>query len=84
MRTFAVSLFAARVNDESMKPTWILHSISADSWETESKRLFNEVLNDSLALSGLRFFFLTRKLILCMAGTIVTYELVLMQLHTTP
>lgn len=80
MRTFVVSLFAARVNDESMKPIWILRSISTDSWETELKRLFNGVVDNSVALSGLQFFFLTRKLILGMAGIIVTYELVLMQL----
>lgn len=81
VRTLVVSLFAARVNDESIKPIWILRSISADSWKTESKRLFNEVVNNSIALSGLQFFFLTRKLILSMAGTIITYELVLLQLH---
>lgn len=81
VRTLAVSLFAARVNDESTRPIWILRSISADSWKTESKRLFNEVVYNSVSLSGLQFFFLTRKLILSMAGTIITYELVLLQLQ---
>lgn len=36
---------------------------------------------NTVALSGDKFFFLTRKLILRMAGTIVTYELVLMQFN---
>lgn len=40
-----------------------------------------EVSNDTIALSGMKFFFLTRKLVLSVAGTIITYELVLIQFH---
>lgn len=83
IRLFIVALCAARINDESTKPIWILRSISGDSWKSESKRLLNEIIYNCVALSGLQFFFLTRKFILNMAGTIVTYELVLLQLQTT-
>lgn len=82
MRTFVVTLFAARINDESKKPIWILRSISGHSWRAESQRLFSEIVNNCVALSGLQFFFVTRDLILGMAGTIVMYELVLLQIQT--
>lgn len=81
LRTFAVSLFAARIHDESKKPIKILRAIPSSSWNTEAKRLFDDVLFNTVTLSGMEFFFLTRKLILRMAGTIVTYELVLMQFN---
>lgn len=45
------------------------------------KRFVEEVSNDTIALSGMKFFFLTRKLVLSVAGTIITYELVLIQFH---
>lgn len=81
MRTFAVSLFAARLNEESKKPIKVLRSIPSSSWNTEAKRLFDDVVFNAVALSGMEFFFLTRSLILKMAGTIVTYELVLLQFN---
>ncbi len=43
------------------------------------KRFCDEVTTDTVALSGMKFFFLTRKLVLSVAGTIITYELVLIQ-----
>lgn len=71
MRTFFVSLLASRVNDESKIPTMILHSVPSTLWCKETKRFRDEVVNNTVALSGLKFFFLTRKLILSVAGTIV-------------
>lgn len=71
LRSFFVSILAARVNDESKEPVWILRSLSSTSWKTESQRLYNGVVNNTVALSGMKFFFLTRNLILSMVGTIV-------------
>lgn len=45
------------------------------------KRFCEEVTTDIVALSGMKFFYLTRKLVLSVAGTIITYELVLIQFH---
>lgn len=71
VRTFCVSILAARVHDESKKPIRILHSIHSSVWNTETKRFRDEVVNNTVALSGMKFFFLTRTLILSVAGTIV-------------
>ncbi|CAO1403406.1 unnamed protein product [Diamesa serratosioi] len=80
-RTLAVSLYAASINDESKVPLEVFRTVSREDWCLEVKRFNEEVSNDTIALSGLRFFNLTRKLILSVAGTIVTYELVLIQFH---
>lgn len=81
MRTFAVSLFSARINDESEKPIKVLRTIPSHLWNEETKRFFGDILCKNVALSGLQFFFVTRKLILSVVGTIITYELVLFQFN---
>lgn len=73
MRTFAVSLLAAHVNDESRKPMKILRSVPSHQWNPEAKRFFDEVVCNKVALSGKEFFFITRKLILNMAGTAIVF-----------
>lgn len=70
-RTLAVSLYSAEINDESKKPLDVFRAVSRDDWGTEVKRFNEEVANDTIALSGNKFFFLTRKLVLSVAGTIV-------------
>ncbi|XP_055326857.1 gustatory receptor for sugar taste 64f-like [Sitodiplosis mosellana] len=79
MRAFLVAFTAAAVNDESTKSIRILRSVSSYSWNTETKRFFDEVKCGTVALSGMKFFYLTRKIILSVASAIVTYELILMQ-----
>lgn len=63
-RTVAVSLFASYVHDESRKPITVLRAIPRFSWCKEAFRFSEEVVNQTVALSGMRFFFLTRTLIL--------------------
>ena len=63
-RTLAVSLYASYIHDESKKPINILRAIPRHSWCKEAYRFSEEVVNDTVALSGMKFFFLTRRLIL--------------------
>lgn len=83
VRTLAVSLYSASVNDESRRPLDVFRSVSRRDWCVEVKRFNEEVANDTIALSGMKFFYLTRRLVLSVAGTIVTYELVLIQFNAT-
>ncbi|XP_031638769.1 gustatory receptor for sugar taste 64f-like [Contarinia nasturtii] len=83
MRAFVVSFCAACINDESKKPLKVLCAVPPYSWNNETKRFYEEVSNDTIALSGMRFFFLTRKLILSVCATIVTYELVLVNIYNS-
>ncbi|XP_030373432.1 gustatory receptor for sugar taste 64f [Scaptodrosophila lebanonensis] len=80
-RTLAVSLYSASVNDESRRTLRYLRCVPKESWCPEVKRFTEEVNSDFVALTGMKFFNLTRKLVLSVAGTIVTYELVLIQFH---
>uniref|UniRef100_A0A1I8MLZ4 Gustatory receptor n=1 Tax=Musca domestica TaxID=7370 RepID=A0A1I8MLZ4_MUSDO len=81
LRSLAVSLYSAAIYDESRKPLRVLRSVPKESWCLEVKRFASEISSDLVALSGMKFFHLTRKLVLSVAGTIVTYELVLIQFY---
>ncbi|XP_073836402.1 gustatory receptor for sugar taste 64f-like isoform X1 [Musca autumnalis] len=81
LRSLALSLYSAAVYDESRKPLRVLRSVPKESWCLEVKRFALEISSDLVALSGMKFFHLTRKLVLSVAGTIVTYELVLIQFY---
>jgi gustatory receptor len=70
-RTLAVSLYSAEINDASKKPLDVFRTVSREDWGVEVRRFNEEVANDHIALSGNKFFFLTRKLVLSVAGTIV-------------
>lgn len=46
----------------------VFRAVSRHDWCLEVKRFNEEVANDTIALSGMKFFFLTRKLVLSVAG----------------
>ncbi|XP_037946086.1 uncharacterized protein LOC119678365 [Teleopsis dalmanni] len=79
-RTAFVFYTAATINDESKAALGVLRRVPMKSWCEEVERLIYEMTSQTVALSGKKFYFLTRKLLLGMAGTIITYELVLLQL----
>ncbi|EDV97687.1 gustatory receptor for sugar taste 64a [Drosophila grimshawi] len=78
-RTACVFLTAATINDESKSALAVLRRVSSKNWCVEVERLIFQMSTQTVALSGKKFYFLTRKLLFGMAGTIVTYELVLLQ-----
>ncbi|CAF4830765.1 unnamed protein product [Pieris macdunnoughi] len=84
MRSLAVSLIAARVYSASKEPAFALYEIPPSMYCTEVQRFLDQVHGESVALSGLRFFQVKRGLVLTIAGTIVTYELVLLQFGIKP
>lgn len=106
-RTLAVSLYSAEIYDQSKKPIQVLRAVPNNSWRPEVRRFTEQVVNDTIAFTGMRFFYITRKLILAVCdklfciplafgdfilnigffqfqitGTIITYELVLVQFQT--
>jgi gustatory receptor len=70
---------ASSIHDESRKPLKILRSIPSEGWSAETDRFSQQLQSGCIALSGRKFFFLTRGIIITITGTIVTYELVLLQ-----
>lgn len=47
----------------------------------EVKRFADDIISNTVALSGMKFFNLTHKLILSIVGTIATYELFLLEIN---
>ncbi|XP_067643400.1 gustatory receptor for sugar taste 64e isoform X3 [Eurosta solidaginis] len=80
-RTLMLSLYSAEIHDESRRPLVAFRSVPSEFWCPELKRFSEEVTTDVVALSGMKFFYLTRSLVLSVAGSIVTYELVLLQFN---
>ena len=78
-RTSALFYFASSIHDESKRPLKILRTIPNEGWFNETQRFYQQVQDDYIALSGKKFFFITRGIIISIAGTVITYELVLFQ-----
>lgn len=72
-RTLALSLYSSRIYDESQKPLDVLRAVP--NWCVEVQRFGEHVVNDTVALTGMRFFFLTRKLILTVAGVLSLHKI---------
>ncbi|XP_073838971.1 gustatory receptor 5a [Musca autumnalis] len=81
VRTLAVMLYLAEVNDRSRDPLEIIKSVPTEAYYSVIERFVIEINAMSVTMTGLRYFDITRKLVLTVAGTIVTYELVLIQNH---
>ncbi|XP_047106494.1 gustatory receptor 5a for trehalose-like [Schistocerca piceifrons] len=80
-RTCAVSLSAARVYEKSHEPKRLLFLVHPKSYGVEVQRLLDQINSDEIALTGFNFFSITRTFMLTVAGTIVTYEIVLVQFN---
>uniref|UniRef100_A0A6P4FM26 Gustatory receptor n=1 Tax=Drosophila rhopaloa TaxID=1041015 RepID=A0A6P4FM26_DRORH len=80
-RTFILSLYSSSINDESKRPLVIFRLVPREFWCDELKRFSEEVQMDNVALTGMKFFRLTRGVVISVAGTIVTYELILLQFN---
>lgn len=74
-RTLAVSLYAASVHDESRRSLCYLRCIPKESWCPEAKRFAEEITSDLVALSGMKFFYLTRKLVLSVSTQLIPLKL---------
>ncbi|XP_076665650.1 gustatory receptor for sugar taste 64f isoform X2 [Andrena cerasifolii] len=80
-RTCAVTLFAARIHDNSKNALPYLYNCSASNYGIEAQRLQYQLATDDAVLTGLRFFSITRNFMLAVTGAIVTYEVVLLQFN---
>lgn len=55
---------AAEIHDSSQFPISICQSIPPAGWCVEMQRLLNQARSESVALSGMKFYHLTRQSIL--------------------
>uniref|UniRef100_A0A182NZ20 Gustatory receptor n=1 Tax=Anopheles dirus TaxID=7168 RepID=A0A182NZ20_9DIPT len=78
-RTLAMLLVASNIHVASLRPLNILRSVPMSCWTIDVQRFTQELLTSRNCLSGHGFFFLNRSVILAMAGTLITYELVMLK-----
>nr|WKF45114.1 gustatory receptor 6 [Podabrus annulatus] len=64
LRIVCVTLYGAWIYDESKEPMFILNSISTEFYNIEIKRFIDQIKYDTVALTGKKFFYVTRGLIL--------------------
>ncbi|XP_045450081.1 gustatory receptor for sugar taste 64f-like [Melitaea cinxia] len=81
IRFFTALLVAAKIHTASIEPVSSLYNVSTSSYCSEVQRFIEKINSDTVALSGLNFFYITRETVLSLIGTIVTYELVLLQFN---
>ncbi|XP_038116182.1 gustatory receptor for sugar taste 64a [Culex quinquefasciatus] len=79
VRTVTMFLCAARIHEAAKKPLDIVSKIPNTGWCVELDRFSTQLKSETVALSGMGFFHITRQLLFSMAGTIVTYELVMLK-----
>jgi gustatory receptor len=79
-RTFCVFFSAASINDAARRPYAILKDVPSQAMCLELERFASQARTEMLALSGMKFFHMTRHLILSVAGTLFTYDLAMLEL----
>ncbi|VEN59935.1 unnamed protein product [Callosobruchus maculatus] len=78
-RILCVCFFGSNVNEAAKKSLMFVYRAPNSPYYTEIDRLIRQISRESLTLNGLNFFQIKRNLFLKIAGSIVTYELVLVQ-----
>ncbi|KAJ1523353.1 hypothetical protein ONE63_001222 [Megalurothrips usitatus] len=80
-RTSAVSLLVSSVHENSRAMQDVLYCVCSEDYSEEVYRFLVQVTSEMVGFSGLKMFKVTRGLLLTVAGTILTYEVVLVQLN---
>ncbi|KAF7989890.1 hypothetical protein HCN44_008564 [Aphidius gifuensis] len=80
-RTMAVTFLTARIHDHSREALPAVYSCSSSYFTIEIQRLQQQLTSDEISLTGMKFFSITRSFILTIAGAIVTYEIILLQMN---
>ncbi|CAG9858368.1 unnamed protein product [Phyllotreta striolata] len=78
-RIIAVSMYGALLHDEAQKPLEYLHNVPTEYYCSEVRRLINQIYTCPVGITGSGFFVVSRNFMLQIAGTIVTFELMLFQ-----
>ncbi|XP_043647761.1 gustatory receptor for sugar taste 61a [Drosophila teissieri] len=79
-RTSLVFMTASKIHDASLLPLRSLYLVPSNGWTQEVQRFAYQLTSEFVGLSGYRLFCLTRKSLFGMLATLVTYELMLLQM----
>ncbi|XP_054276755.1 gustatory receptor for sugar taste 64f-like [Macrosteles quadrilineatus] len=81
-RTITVCLASASIHDLAKQPKFVIFSVPSEEFDEEVERFQFQVCNDSVAISAMRFFILTRTTLVTVIGLAATYEVVMFQIQT--
>ncbi|XP_044021150.1 gustatory receptor for sugar taste 64f-like [Aphidius gifuensis] len=79
MRMIAVMFSTSIINNQSKLVLPKVYSCPSNKFTIETERLLNQIANDNIAFTGMKFFFLTRSFIVAVGSTIVSYEIILLK-----
>ncbi|GLV41644.1 Gustatory receptor 64e [Carabus blaptoides fortunei] len=79
-RTAALSVYCCWINDESKNILGNLFEVPSEDYGTEASRLIQQIAYCPVVITGSNYFAVTRGLCLQVAGAIITFELILVQL----
>ncbi|EAA02857.3 AGAP012713-PA [Anopheles gambiae str. PEST] len=80
LRTSVKLWFAADVDENSVRTHKLVQKIRSEHYNDELE-ILRICSSGGVSISGMGFFTITRRIFLTMAGSILTYELVLMRFH---
>uniref|UniRef100_A0A2A4JFH7 Gustatory receptor n=1 Tax=Heliothis virescens TaxID=7102 RepID=A0A2A4JFH7_HELVI len=83
LRAMMMSLFASNVHCASLEPAHAVYDVPSALYDNEVRRFQLQLHHTKVALTG-KFFYVTRNMVLKVVGTIITYEIVLLQYTITP
>lgn len=61
VRTSAMFMCAAAIHDVANVPIQIIRSVPSEVWSSEVQRFYSEIIGERPALTGMKFFSLTRR-----------------------
>ncbi|KAH8260560.1 hypothetical protein KR038_006226 [Drosophila bunnanda] len=79
-RTSLVFMTASKIRDASLLPLKSVYLVPSERWTQEVQRFASQLTSEFVGLSGYRLFYLTRRSLFGMLATLVTYELMLLQI----
>ncbi|XP_070501279.1 gustatory receptor for sugar taste 64a-like [Chironomus tepperi] len=79
-RTFLVLYLPAMINEAACRPLTYIRQIPQDKWNSDMDRLHDIISIEapSIGFTGKQFFYITKGTILSMIGTIITFEIILL------
>ncbi|XP_045542500.1 gustatory receptor 5a for trehalose-like [Papilio machaon] len=79
-RASVMCLLAANVYRAAQEPLFVIEHVPASEYTLEIQRFIRQIRYTTTALSGV-YFYVTRSTLLKVVGTLLTYELVLLQFN---
>nr|WCC57716.1 gustatory receptor 8 [Papilio dardanus] len=79
-RASVMCLLAANVHKAAQEPLFVVRYVPASEYTLEVQRFIRQIRYTTTALSGV-YFYVTRSTLLKVVGTLLTYELVLLQFN---